>query len=235
MSTTSDEEQNILDFLEEEQEEFNFIPDVTCAESANNGVLKMSVNNIDELWMHNEFEPNDPYSPCFRLICKCIDSKCNIDDAADETEWDEIIVLVGNIEDDGSFYLLMEVQLDSYNLMFRVQAHDKKADKWMNKTKQFIINVPSFLLNIKYEKGEWVDFRKIGEYHPRLAQIIDILDNDMFKLKYDEYNDEDEWKEKDIIVHLSRLYKQSIDNQFVTRIHSPHSLENDLLLRRSDQ
>ena len=235
LPATGNDAQQVLDFLEEDEEEFNFIADIVCDQSANNGVLKIECTNIDELWIHNEYEPTEPYCPCFKVFCKCV---CNMDDR-NKIKWDEITILVGNVGDDGTFYLLLEVQLDSYNFIFQIQAHDKKANKWMDKTeKEFIVNVPSFLFDIKYEKDEWVDFRKIGEYQPRDAQIIDILDNDMYKLRYDEYDeskDDESFIEKKIIVDLSRLYKKSINNQFVTRVHSPQRLENDLLIKTSDK
>ena len=142
--------QQVLDFLEdEEEEEFNFIANIVCGQSAKNGVLKINCTNIDELWMHNEYEPAEPFCLCFKVFCKCV---YDMNDR-NKTKWDEINILVGNIDDDGTFYLLLEVQLDSYNFIFQIQTYDKKANRWMDKTdKEFIVNVPSFYLMLNMKK-----------------------------------------------------------------------------------
>ena len=60
----------------------------------------------------------------------------------------------------------------------------------------------------------------------------------MYKLRYAEYDeskDDESFFDKEITVDLSRLYKQSINNLFVTRVHYPQTLEKYLLIKTNDK
>ena len=234
-SATDDQVSNFLEESEDEQDEFDFIPDIETCSETNNGILKINIKNIDELWLHNEYDQYQVYLPCLKLFCKSI-YDTNIEK---EIEWQTLDILIGNIKDEGIFFLLLEAQLDCYKFIFKLQAHDKIKNKWMTETKQYIVNVPSFQIDIEYQINEWVDFRKIGEFQPLSAQIIDINnETNMFKLKYFEYDEEKDdgsYDEKMINVSIDRLYKESINNQYVTRVHSPQRMENDLLIKQNDK
>lgn len=231
-----------------------FIPDLKC-NKANNGILRINIVNRQALYQHWDrvnMHATEPASfPIFRLKFKCFYRH------RQDTTWKEVDIFIGNINDEENecyFYLLLNAQLEAYTFTFKLHARCLKSNALMPASETYTVTIPSFVMDIQYQQNENVEFRKNGEYQPRDAVIRKVLGDDMFELEYDRFlfdEDKDGNEFKDgaddldfgslprletaiTTVHLSRLYKQGIDNQYVTRIHSPEMLETVLFIKRHD-
>jgi len=219
-----------------------FIPQMSCCEG-NNGLVKLTLLNRNDFDLHwqdilLQLDDSSPlHYPCLQLNFKCLVEGHPI---PSEDSWNEAVIFNGHMDEDCSFYLMLDARLEPYTFVFTVQSSSPERVQDPTKelgppSQEHTVDVPSFVIDIQYQQNEWIEFRADGEYQPQEAQILNVLEDDMFELEYERYGDDHQIHKETTTVHLSRLYKQSIDNHHVIRVHAPETVQDALFIKRHDE
>eukprot|EP01083_Nonionella_stella_P136689 416057_1 len=220
-------------------EEYNFIPEIECHESAVNGIVSIQVTNISNLWKNGPFQ--NMHAECFQFIYKrhC-ESNTEIEDV-----WRCRDILLGNVSVHGIMHIKFPVHLHQYVIQFALQAMNVNTQQYMTKSRFHSINIPSFLVDDVYQEGDVISFRDDNTFYVKKGQIVQSLPGNKFKLVYMEYVDtmgeagdsqqKHAWTEKECIIDKSRIYREGLELQYEIDMIDPSEMHKLLLIRKNDE
>ena len=214
---------------------YSFIPKLECG-AATNGVVRVTVTNVDDLFAMVQDESmvvNTDY--CLEIKYHSIDDHV-VEIMAMKVSWAEI-------GDDGTLFLKVPVNLKPYNFQFSISGIHHQTGEAMTESPMQIVPVPSFLRDNHFSKGEIVSFREQGTFHTIGAEILEVLEDNMFTVKYLEYDTEkngdrmerDSYNWSTTNVHISRLYHDGTEPQNEIDLVNYSVINQCLLLRTEDE
>eukprot|EP01084_Bolivina_argentea_P039457 72918_1 len=165
--------------------------------------IEESINGITKFQILNDFLVNNTKKLQFQF-------KHHI---STNSKWKSVYFTCNKITKRGHFWIRMRMFLYSYQIKCKIRAKyaDNTDTKWFDWSKQYIINIPSSLVNNKCKVGEYIKYRPKHEFYANgRGKIVQILDDDYLKIKTIE--------NKENIVHTSQLSTTRISYNYLIEI-----------------
>eukprot|EP01084_Bolivina_argentea_P260590 440119_1 len=239
--TTENDEPSTPQNIEAQGKIFDFIPEIKF-DPVINGVLQLKITSINTLWINNQFHAfNDT---CFNLFYRRINSQNRPNHHIDvDNIWRTQFIPVGSVGDDGTMYFKMKVFLYNYDFEFRLQTMNVTNNKWMTSSKIYTVNIPSFLKDENFNIGQRISFRNTNTFSTTDGEIMEILPDNMFKIKYLKYdskkhgprNFRSSYIETYNNIHLSRMYHKSTHMQYEIDLINTDSMDKNLLIQSENE
>lgn len=186
--------------------EVDFIPMLQCGDVVN-GVVKVTVTNYTDL-IHASLGEDDDDDASDSVISQfCLEIKYNTVNS--ENAFRSQKIMWSQIGEDGIMFWKVPVDVNPYNFQFTVCGIHLKSGEHMDHSPKHSIAVPSFLKDNDFKKGEFVIFREMDSFQTTKAKIIEVLDDDRFKVTYYKYDVMGRGTEETTETDISRLYHES--------------------------
>eukprot|EP01084_Bolivina_argentea_P306341 529362_1 len=223
---------------------YDFMPEITI-EPVTTGVIYLQITNCESMWEKNRY--SSMHDVCFQFVYRKI--KTNIYDTNNDIDelWKRRSILVGNTAYDGKLYIKVPIYLINYNIEFFIHCRNNKTNKFMTPSTKQTVNIPSFLVNNNYKLNDIIHFRDEQTFYTSQGKIVDILDDNKFKIfyyKYNEINSDDDtqaieptkesWIPMHEVIHSSRIYHKGTDLQYEIDLIDSDKMETNLLIKRND-
>eukprot|EP01083_Nonionella_stella_P096196 270339_1 len=222
-------------------EPLDFIPDIKI-EAVSNGVIRLQITNCEAMWEKNRYETM--HDIAFEFVYRKMktnkhDTNTNVDQI-----WRQKKILVGNTGYYGTLYCKFPVYLLDYNIEFSLRCRNCNTNQYMTPSTSHTVNIPSFLLNNNYRVNDVVSFRDNQTFYTSQGTIVEILDDNKFKIFYYKYNEDydtnqaqdngKKFTETYEVIHISRIYHKGTDIQYEIDLIDSENIVTNLLIQRSD-
>ena len=142
--------------------------------------------------------------------------------------------MVANVKYDGSIYIKVPIYLIDYKIEFYIRCRNSKTSEYMAKSETTTVNIPSFLLENNYKVDEIVQFRDEETFYTSPGKIVDILDENKYKIAYYKHSAKQELVIAHETVHVSRIYRKGTEMQYEIDLIPTNKMKQNLLIRRHD-
>ena len=202
-----------------------------------NGIVPIEIVNIDDC-----LKPTENFSYRFNIKYKFIFTE-NIPKDYTNNIWHQRQFSVHSIESTNRFYLKIPSCLFTYKLEYNLSMHSIKYTRHFDKcciintisSSNYIANIPSILIESTFKIDEYVQYRVENTGYVRSGTIIEILDDNKYKIKtasgYVKLNSE----QKIVIVHQPQLLRNCIYAPFIVNVTAENEAIKELVLRTHDK
>ena len=210
-----------------------YLAEFKCT-SAINGVINVTITNIDSLWDINSYYTSG--DECMELIYRSIpiikDSHAAIDKI-----WRVKDILICNISDDGQCQIRVPIYLYSYNFEFGIKTKNTSTNEWWPRSKTQTIEIPSFLNENVFNIGDTINFRNSLNCRISEGKIIEKLqDTQNYKILYQKWHKEkQENVATELIIHSSKISRKGSDEAMMIETSDDTQMIQNLLIQTEDK